>query len=372
MSTIETIVTAVEVLPHEGANKLELARIGGEGGFICVVGKGQFKDGDLAIYLEPDSVLSDDIMTDLSKNKINMSSNRLKAIKIRGIVSEGLCLNPSEWLKEMDIFEGNNVTEILGITKFEPKAPGGGNVCKAGKGIKLQYTNENFHKSTDFNRLEKQPKMFRDTPDVSATIKYHGTNFRAGWVAIPDKNLSIWQKIKRLFTGKTPREFLVGSHNTIRIPTKTEYVNTEDLDLYWKIANENFLRHTLDSGLDVIVYGEIIGPGIQKGYDYGLTSPELRVFGIKVEGRYLTRDQLEYQCQKLGLEVVEEIYRGPWDLSIRNLAQDTDYYHDKEYTREGIVVTDAEEMNNNCYHTRTVVKIINPDYLLDKTNSDNH
>ena len=61
-----------------------------------------------------------------------MKSNRLRAIKIRGVLSEGLCLNPSEWLPDSETSEGTDVMKFLNITKYEPPPPRS-NIIKNGK-----------------------------------------------------------------------------------------------------------------------------------------------------------------------------------------------------------------------------------------------
>src|SRR5271157_2829117 len=100
MSTLEVKIVSVEILPHDNAEKLEFARIGGEGGYICVVAKGQFKTGDLAIYIPSDSVIPDTMVAKIAETSKVKLENRIRAIKIRGCFSEGLCLKPDEWLTQ--------------------------------------------------------------------------------------------------------------------------------------------------------------------------------------------------------------------------------------------------------------------------------
>ena len=48
------VVRVGEILPHPNADKLELTHVEG---YQIVVGKGNFKTGDLAVYIQPDSVV---------------------------------------------------------------------------------------------------------------------------------------------------------------------------------------------------------------------------------------------------------------------------------------------------------------------------
>lgn len=74
-----------EVSAHPNAERLDLCRIKG---WTCVSAKGNFKTGDLAIYIPLDSVLRPELVTKLGIEK--MYHKRIKTAKLRGIVSQGL------------------------------------------------------------------------------------------------------------------------------------------------------------------------------------------------------------------------------------------------------------------------------------------
>jgi RNA ligase (TIGR02306 family) len=381
MSTIKVeIVKPYSIEHHFNADKLDILVVSAEGGFSSIVKRDQFSLDDLVLYIPPDAVLTDMIMEHLSKNKIMMRSNRLRAINIRGAYSEGLCLKPEDWLPAEMIFDGSDVGEYLGIKKYVPKPnprDRGMAIFKT-KGTSIRYKNENFARYTDIERFERHPKIFRDTPEVVATKKYHGCNFRAGIVKV--QHLSWWQKFKQFFHRKDCYEFLVGSHNVIRKPSKKWWKRSKyKEDLYWKVALKYNLPKLIKEYSEiftppksVIFFGEIIGAGIQKGYDYFIPKddPELRIFDIKVDGEWLSWNHIKAICGWHDLPVVEEVYRGPWSVELKSLAQAVDVYGDKKYNREGIVVKDAEEKKNNPYHRRTIVKVINPVYASDKKNTE--
>lgn len=392
MSTINVKVVPVEIQSHPNADRLEVAQIGGPGGFACVVGLGQFKTGDLAIYIPPDSVVPKPIQTHLEKNKITIKGGRIRPTKIRGILSEGLCLSPSQWLEDKDIVEDNDVTSLLGVTKYEPPPPRGGGIFRSGKGINIHYENPDFPKYTSIENIKKHPRILEPGEEVVATIKMHGTNFRCGWAAKPNYKKGLWCKIKDLFNSGPPpiidndrQEFLVGSHNKIRFAKEKA---DRDTDLYWRAA----LKYNLQDAAikmakmvsmverkdqlaphDIVIYAEIIGPGIQKGYDYGIPQGdiEIRVFDISFRGQFLPWNDVKFLCMDNNLPYAEEVYTGPWKLDVVDLAQDVDEYDGKKYTREGLVIKPLKERwNAKC--GRVIFKAINPDYLLDKTNSEYH
>lgn len=84
-----------DLLAIEGADKIEVAVVGG---WKVVVKKGDFKKGELAVYLEIDSWVPTEVAPFLTKSghepkEYNgVKGERLKSKKLRGIVSQGLLL----------------------------------------------------------------------------------------------------------------------------------------------------------------------------------------------------------------------------------------------------------------------------------------
>jgi hypothetical protein len=195
------------------------------------------------------------------------------------------------------------------------------------------------------------------------------------------KKATFWEKLKAFFRRGYKQEFLVGSHNKIRFAKK--HADTES-DLYWRATYKYNLKETIRNiskwyskhmGFcpDVVLYAEIIGPKIQVGYDYGIPKGniEMAVFDMMVNGRYLEWDELDCVCRMFELPMVEVVHKGPWSLNVVNLAQAVDEYGNGKFKREGIVVRACPERKDpKC--GRVIFKCINPDYLLDKKNSDWH
>jgi RNA ligase (TIGR02306 family) len=91
MATIRKID---EIRPIEGADAIEAAVVGG---WVVVIKKGEFKAGDLAVYLEIDSWVPHEIAPFLSKGQEPREYNgvkgeRLRTVKLRGTTSQGLLL----------------------------------------------------------------------------------------------------------------------------------------------------------------------------------------------------------------------------------------------------------------------------------------
>jgi len=375
MSTVSVKVSKVEIVPHPNADKLEIATIGGEGGFAAIVGKDQFKSGDLALFIPENSVVPENIRIYLTTTqKIEVKEGRIRCTKIRGVFSDGLCLTPSAWLPPELIKEDQDVTEYLGVTKYEPPPPRGQSAFKS-KGINHHYTNENFKKYTDIESFKKYPRNFVEGEEVIATVKYHGTNFRCGYVKRPKKSYTRWEKVKSFFGFSVPNmESLVGSHNTIRQKSKR---GTDINDTYWRVADKydlrNITKELSDGVSEVTIFGEIIGPGIQTGYDYGIPQGELelRVFDIMVDGEYLDWDKVVYTCMAHNLPTVSVAYRGPWSIAVTKLSEAVDEYNGKKFIREGIVIKPKRERKYpGC--GRVILKYVSETFKLDKKNSEFH
>jgi RNA ligase (TIGR02306 family) len=102
-------------------------------GWHVVVRKGEFKEGDLCIFFEVDSLLppypaldflkDTGIKTILGDDQKEHSGYRLKTIRLRKQISQGLCMPIGSFpdkLKVQDIWkEGKDVTEKLGVIKYD-------------------------------------------------------------------------------------------------------------------------------------------------------------------------------------------------------------------------------------------------------------
>ena len=87
-------------------------------GWNCVTKKDEFQVGDLCVYCEIDSVMPDNNPEFAFLEK---SRYRIKTKKLRGVVSQGICF-PLSILPENQYEIDQDVTDILGIEKYEPKS----------------------------------------------------------------------------------------------------------------------------------------------------------------------------------------------------------------------------------------------------------
>lgn len=116
LATIRKI-DAIEAI--ENADAIEKAVIDG---WQVVVKKGEFKEGETVVYFEIDSFIPYELAPYLCKDKIaefeGVKGHRLRTVKLRGCLSQGLVL-PVSILPGGKYTMGEDVTDILKIKKYE-------------------------------------------------------------------------------------------------------------------------------------------------------------------------------------------------------------------------------------------------------------
>ena len=370
MSTLQVqVLRAVTVTPHPNADRLDIATIGQVGGWQCVVARGSVKAGDLVVYFPIDSVIPPDLMDRLfATSKVRPEAGRIRTTKIRGVISQGLAVPVRTLLADHQVREGMDVTARLGVKKYEPPITIGpqANV----RMVSPREANPNFFRYTDIEHLRKFPQAL-EGKDVIITEKLHGTNFRAGWV--PKVNLKWWQRPLTKLGLVSGREFVWGSHN-VQLQNKlyrgNDYYSRETKnDVYTEQVVKCGLRDRLPH--DTVIYGEIIGDGIQKGYTYGCRAGEreLVLFDAMVGGQYVEFPQVVDLARRLGLRCVPVLYEGKFSMEVcERYACGASALSNE--IREGVVVRPRREEYGPS--GRLIYKLINPDYLLKGSNTEFH
>ena len=126
MSTFRVEVTRIDgVLPHPNADRLELVRIRG---WKAVAAKGVHAAGETVVYIPEDAVVPHPVLEalGLTGKLAGKEHNRVKAIRLRGELSQGL-LVPMGVLHALagpgEHAQGTDVAEALGITRWEEPIP---------------------------------------------------------------------------------------------------------------------------------------------------------------------------------------------------------------------------------------------------------
>lgn len=365
-SLIVEISEIVDVQDHPNADRLELATVRG---WQCVVQKGAFRKGDRCLYIPIDSVLPPEVEATIfpSDSKVKLSKSRVKTIKLRGAISQGLVVPLELFPSIATLSVGTDVKDLLGISKYQPP------VSSSPQSKCLQKSkkqcNPHFREYTDLENIKNYPNVFTEEDIVAITEKIHGTNFRAGWV--PSEPTTLWKKILKFF-GLLPRyEFVYGSHYVQLQDKPKNHTGYYDTNVYLEAVEKYNLRDIIPLGY--VVYGEVYGDGIQKGYMYGCKPGErkLAVFDIfEVESEsYL---DFEHMSELLDLE---DLPQAPVDFIGRyypGLPEELATYEShfpNTPVREGVVMRPLQE--SKAYMGRKILKCINPEYYL-RDNSEHH
>jgi RNA ligase (TIGR02306 family) len=366
MSSFDVTVRRVIVEPHPNADRLELGQVDD---YKVVIPKGEYKTGDLAVYIPEQAIVPEYLIQQMGlEGKLAGSEkNRVKAIRLRGELSQGLLYRPSwveSWEDTMQRYdpngnsmdwaidddqvihflgsdawvEGKNLADELGITKWEPPVPANmaGNVKPADGGF--------FRTFTDIENIKKHPRVIQEGEQVAITEKLHGTCFIAGIV-----------NGKRVVSSKG----IASRHLTLEEnPDNLYWRAAYQADVFTKL--ENYLEGTNQS---ILVFGEVIGIQDLK---YGLQPGQIDVyfFDVYTEEGWADADDFFDFCKSNNFRCVPILYVGDFDKEILKIVT-TGNSLIANHVREGAVVRLMKEREDKSMG-RVIVKSINPDYLTRK------
>lgn len=356
MSTFAVKVVPLAIEPHPDADALELAAVQG---YRSVVAKGSFQTGDLVAYIPEGAVLPEELIESmgLTGKLAGSQKNRVKAIRLRGALSQGLCLKARPgWV------EGQDVTEELGIVKYEPPIP----TALAGE-VYVLHPHERLH--FDIENIKAFPEILQEGEEVVFTEKVHGTFMMA--VGLPER------LARETADGHYQGRFAVSSKGLMHKQLGIKHNEANVHNTYLRAAQQHQLHETLPAmaqALDapVFVLGEVAGQGIQDlTYGQAMGQIILRAFAIVVGDRYMDHDEMLSTAQKLGLETVPVLYRGPFNAGV--LAEHTDGHETVSgkglHIREGVVVTPTRERRHPEIG-RVMLKSVSAAYLLRKNGTE--
>lgn len=362
------LTTILEINPHPGADRLSLATVYG---FQVVIPLDVYKVGDSVVYFPIDSILPANVEALLfgADAKIKLHKGRLRQIKIRGQYSQGMLCRPeslSSIVNPKYLKDEQDLAAILGVTKYEPEPPQEQGVPSRNKMSRKALAHPDFHSYNGLGNIKWFPNTFQEGEEVEVQEKIHGTNARAA--LLPFRSNSLWKKFLKLI-GKAPAvEKLYGS-NRVDITNSSGYKGYYGDDIYGAVFKKMDVFSKLQPG--EIVYGEIFGPGIQKGYEYGLTEHKFILFDVKKDGKWLDPAAVEMFALLRGFEMVPILYFGPFNKAmVESLATGPSVYCPAEKVREGAVVkaVGVYDIEGN----KKALKMINPAYLDDSSNTDKH
>lgn len=366
MSDFKVRVYRLTIEPHPNADTIELARIGE---YKSIVRKGEYKTGDLAIYIPEGAVVSQWLLKDMGLEGKLAGSNhdRVKSIKLRGELSTGLVYPLKGKAAEMALeagVDGCNLADIdyaniLGIVKYEPPIP----VHMAGEVYAFGPSIPHF----DIENYKLYPDVLQDGEEVVISEKAHRTFCVIGLLPFSQRDEKHWKG-----------RFVVGSKGLASkglVFKNTEnnsgnlYVNmVKELGLDDKMF-EIFGAYCDSTNQPVWIRGEIFGQGVQD-LKYGQMKPTFRIFnaeiGWKDNSSWLPYEETKRYASLLGVEMVPELYVGPWSKDLLKLTDGMETISGKSmHIREGIVIRPTNPRREKNLGN-VILKSVSEAYLLRK------
>lgn len=339
---LATIRRIDAISPIENSDFLELATV--DGWNVVVSKKEEHKPGDLVVYCETDSFLpiwpEFQFLEKSSLRKMQTAEGsrtgyRLRTIKLRGQISEGLIIPLHQdtfgggiWWLDIDsqgihcpVDEGDEVTDILGIIKWE--LPVHASLAGIARG-----NFPSFLRKTDSERIENFIKDYLRKyrhHKWEVTTKLDGSSFTAyineGEFGVCSRNLDLAES---------------------------------DGNSFWIAARKNNLEEKMrelskDFG-DFAIQAELMGPGVQgnreKFEDLDIYVFDVYDIGHRTKMTYETRHEI---VAEMGLKHVP--FHGVMDLSklqtakeFLDMAEGQSINHD---VREGLVFKSVDDPNIN-------------------------
>lgn len=354
-----------DVLPHPNADRLELARIGG---YHTVVARGQFKKGDVVAYIPEASVLPPELLVEMNLvgKLAGTEFNRVKAVQLRGMLSQGLVLPArSHWVV------GQSVMDELGVTKFDPGVPPG----SEGERYVLE---QDEYIAFDIENIKEYAHLLVEGEPVVMTEKVHGVFMAVGAIVPVDNETRPHYQGRAFVSSKG----VLSDRNAFVTDADEDGV---DKNIYVRAAKrlglmEKVIAMSDEFGANVFVLGELFGVGIQDlGYARTGGKPDFRAFAVAVRApensavaggwRWLGDSDLDEVLTRYEISRTPVIYRGPYtaqalDEATNGLEQVSG---NQAHIREGVVVVPVIERQSPELPTlRVALKSVSAAYLSRK------
>jgi hypothetical protein len=357
------------IKPIEGADAIELC---GVLGWQCVIAKkDNFKVGDTVVYIEVDSVVPELPMFEFLRDR----KFRVRTIKLRGQVSQGLVLPISILPKAVNGLFGLDVTEMLGITKYLTPSEQD-EIQRQEEAIKLEKSRlkKFMMRYSFFRRLFLSRKAKSGFPYwVSKTDEERIQNLGNSFIQQnADKLVYVTEKVdyqSGTWTSKTVDKFdgllgkLLPIKNTLFVVASRNLQTNDKGSLYWQIAEKYKLEQLCKKHAGIIIQGEQGNTKVQ-GNKYGIKESKMWVFNVIMpDGKHLNYEDMALFCKENGLDIVPLL--GKYKLSeIGNTVNDFVEFAKGKSTianihREGVVIRCIEDGKKTISF-----KSINPDFLL--------
>ncbi len=344
--------------PIDGADNIEMVKLLD---WQLVAKRGEFKVGDLAVYHEIDSVTPDKPEYEFLRDK----KFRIRTIKLRGQISQGLAL-PMSILPEGKYKEGQDVTELLGVTHYDPEHVT--NVAKEQHShrnpiVKFLFKFAMFRSLYFFfvkKKVKGWPSFVSHTDEENIQAIFKSVKDKYG-----DKKFYVTEKVDYQSATYFTRTRGLLREKEFGVFSRTQSKGTkDDGSLWWKqVEKYDLKKKMLSEKFDVTIQGESGDTNVQKN-KYQIKGPRFWVFGVEdnQSRRVFNLDEMEAFCKKHKLETVPVLDR---EFTLPDTVDELLEYSkgksalNSQTIREGVVIRLVEDGQK-----LVSFKVKNPDFLI--------
>ena len=304
---------------HPNADTLSTIRL--LGGYTIVIRTEDWREGQLAAYVEPDYEVPTDRPEFAFLAREGRSHHRVAVKKLRGIYSMGLLIPAPPGTAE-----GDNVIEALGIRRYEPPPP------------------KEFTGQIAGAQAAPPPAGFRPVYDVEAWRRY-------GHLFTPGEPVVVTEKLD----GANAR--FTFQDGALHVGSRTEWKREESRLAWWRAVEVHpWIREWCEAHPGLTLYGEIFGNvGRLK---YPVESIAFCAFDVLEGSSWWSWSALETLSQPYRAPV---LYVGPYDAAAIEALGDGPSAIGAPY-REGVVVRPVVERTHPELG-RVQLKVVSNRYL---------
>lgn len=342
MNTLATVETITAIVPHENADKVEIAAVLG---WMVVVKKDEFKVGDQCVYVQVDSILPEKPEFEFLRDK----KFRVKTMKIRGFYSQGICF-PMNILPTGTYADGTDVTSLVGVTKFEKETPDQGKSNNVKKGFFAKwYSYAKWKFWSLFGYFEPNGSFPTDIVSKTDEDRIQGCMARLRFF----KGNQCYATIKHDGTSAT----FIKQGKRLRVCSRNQELSLND-GVYWAMADKYKLA---DIPAGYTVQSEIVGPKIQ-GNSETLKEPEIRVFNVYKDKVALSYSDMLLFCGKYNLPMADMYFQGvfKWETVEEIMAEVAKARYKNGTQAEGLVFRTCDPVNGKYMS----FKAVSPEYCF--------
>lgn len=326
LSTHKVEVLRVQLEKHPNADSLSIVNV--FGGYPCAVRSSDWKDGELAAYIPPDSVVDTSRPEFAFLQKGVKSQHRIRCVKLRGVPSFGLLIHAPSGSDE-----GDDVADQLGVIHYEPEMRG---LVTSGEAEQAPPSLAMVAKY-DIDSLRRYASVFVPGETVHITEKIHGANARYAYVD------------GRMWCG-----------------SRGEWKQT-GINIWWNaLENHPEIALFCQHHEGYILYGEVYGrvQELRYGVPGGVRFMAFDV--LSPTGQFWNADEFRSTVAKFGVPLVPLLGVIPFDFQkIVDHADGPSTVPGADHHREGVVVRPEIERWHQSIG-RVALKVVGSEYLSAK------